>query len=67
MPRNKNRVIAIEDDGKYMDVQYVRENGEVVIGVFKRIGWALAPAEILNDVIKRLRSPVVGMTWTKPR
>ena len=67
MPRSKNRVLEIENDGEYMDVQFVRNNGEVVIGVFKLVGWAEAPAEIHNDVNRRLCSPVVGMTWTKPR
>ena len=45
----------------------MRENGEVVIGVFKLIGWAQAPAAIHDDVIKRLRTPVTAMTWSKPR
>jgi hypothetical protein len=67
MPRSKNRVLKIEDDGAYMDAQFVRENGEVVIGGFKRIGWAEAPAAMHNDVIKRLRRPVEAMTWPKPR
>jgi len=42
--RNKNRVIAIEDDGKYIEAQYVRENGEVVIGAYQRFGWPCIPA-----------------------
>ena len=40
MTRNKNRVLEIENDGEYIDVQFVRNNGEVVIGIFKRVGWA---------------------------
>ena len=67
MARNKNRVLEIEQDGEYIEAQFVRENGEVVIGVFKLIGWAQAPAAIHNDVIKRLRTPVTAMTWSKPR
>jgi hypothetical protein len=67
MARNKNRVLAIEADGEYMDVQFVRENGEVVIGIFKLIGWAEAPAAVHNDVIARLRRPVEAMTWPKRR
>jgi hypothetical protein len=67
MPRCKNLVLEIENDGEYMDVQFVRNNGEVVIGIFKLIGWAQAPAEFHNDVIRRLRSPAVAMTWSKSR
>ena len=63
----ENLILEIENDGEYMDVQFVRNNGEVVIGVFKLVGWAEGPAAFHNDVIRRLRTPVVGMTWTKPR
>jgi hypothetical protein len=57
-PRTKNRVVRIHDNGEYIDVQYVRDDGEVVIGMFQRFGWVKAPQSIVDDVNERLRRPV---------
>src|SRR5262245_8907468 len=67
MPRYQNVVTRISDDDQYIYAQFVRANGEVVVGQYKRVGWTLAPAAVHNDVIKRLRTPVVGMTWPTRR
>ena len=50
----RNQLALIENDGEYLRVQFVRKNGEVVIGMYKRFGWALPPkkwAEKLNKLI----------------
>jgi hypothetical protein len=60
MARNKNIVTLIEEDGEYIKAQFVRANGEVVIGDFKRIGWSKAPQAVVDDVTERLRSPAIS-------
>ena len=39
------KVVLLEDDGEFIDVQFMRKNGETVIGMYKRWGWAKPPAE----------------------
>jgi hypothetical protein len=67
MARTKNRIVNIEKDGDFIDAQFVRENGEVVIGMYKRFGWRKAPKAVEDDVNQRLRRPTEAMTWPKPR
>ena len=43
--RQYAKVVLIEDDGDFIDVQFVRANGEIVTGMYKRWGWARPPAD----------------------
>ena len=52
MPRSKNRVLAIREDGKWIDVQWQRENGEVVKGTFELQIWLWAPRVEREKVLK---------------
>jgi hypothetical protein len=45
----------------------VRENGEVVIGMYSRFGCSKAPQAINDDVIERLRSPAQSVVLTGRR
>jgi hypothetical protein len=65
--RNKNRITNIEDDGEYIEAQFVRKNGEVVIGVFKLIGWSKAPQAIHDEVTARMRRPAISTVLTGRR
>jgi len=58
--RNKNRITNIENDGDFIEAQFVRENGEVVIGMYERFGWARAPQAVLDDITERMRRPVIS-------
>ena len=60
MARSKNRITNIEDDGEYIEAQFVRKNGEVVIGAYKLFGWTKAPQAVVDDVTERLRRPVIS-------
>ena len=62
----RNIVTAIEKDGDDIDAQYAREDGEVLIGCYKRIGWKAAPQAVKNDINERLRLPP-SMTETTRR
>lgn len=43
------KVVLLEDDGDFVRVQFVRKNGETVIGMYKRWGWANPPADEAAD------------------
>ena len=48
-----------EKDGEYISVEYTREDGQRVIGDFKRIGWTQAPKEVIAEVNDALsRGPI---------
>ena len=62
MARSKNRVLSIDDpDGKFITVQLQLENGEVVIAGYKHVLWIQAPAELVEDVMRRLSNPPVAI------
>ena len=62
MARTKNRVLNIEDpDGRYIKVQLQLENGEVVIAGYKCVRWHQPPAEIRDDMNRRVSGPPVGV------
>ncbi len=54
-----HKVYNIEQDGDYLRFQFVREDGEIVIGCYKRIGWAWAPSEERAELVEMLSSPPV--------
>lgn len=60
-----NRVINIEKDGEYLTVQFVRENGELVIGEYRLIGWGYGPSEELAKVNRVLNS-LPSVTYGSP-
>ena len=55
--RDQNYIIGIDNNGEGMKIHYVRENGEVVIGEFMRVGWARPPKEVFDDTMQRLSNP----------
>ncbi len=62
-----NRVISIEKDGEYMSVQFERENGEVVQGAYRRIGWNLMPRSEAEDFHRRQALPPKRMYYRGQR
>lgn len=38
------KVVRIEEDGLSMRVQFARQNGEIVTGIYTLSGWASPPA-----------------------
>ena len=53
----RNQLALIENDGGYLRVQFVRKNGEVVIGMYKRWGWALPPKKWADKLNKLISAP----------
>lgn len=52
--RQYAKVVHVEEDGDFMQVQFIRRNGEKVIGIYKRCGWAAPPfdeAQKFKDIM----------------
>ena len=62
MARSKNRVLDIDQEnfGEYITAQIELDNGEVVIAGFQRSRWHRAPAEVNQDMMKRMSNGPVG-------
>ena len=61
------KVYDYEDDGDYLSVEFTRENGERVIGCYKRVGWSHGPAEFNADIERRLSLPAVAIHYPHTR
>jgi hypothetical protein len=48
------KVLWDEDDGEYLTVEFVRDNGERVVGGYKRIGWSQPPQAAFEDLPQRM-------------
>lgn len=49
------RILTWERDGEFLEVAFVREDGQEVIGLYKRWGWTQPPSEVVDDVLNTLR------------
>lgn len=58
--RHQAKVVAVENDGKYVTVEYTQENGERVIAGFKRFMWARPPAAVLKKLHEDDANPPVS-------
>jgi hypothetical protein len=63
----RNIVTAIENDGEDIQAQIVREDGEVVIGIYKLGGWARAPKAFDKDIMERIQHPPLTIVYTQRR
>ena len=62
-------IVAWEEDGKYLRLKYRQDDGQVVVAVMERIGWARPPAEELEEVMKILNAgpkAIVGRPGNRP-
>lgn len=55
--RHRCRVYSFHEDGEFVSVEYLQENGERVIANYHRRGWNKAPAAIVADTMRRLANP----------
>ena len=49
-------IVAWEEDGKYLRLKYRQDDGQVVVAIMKRIGWARPPAEELKEIMAILNA-----------
>ena len=61
----KPRVTNIEKNGEFVDVRFTRDDGEVVTGMYKLVGWRHPPRDVYDEVTAALRSPPVMVLRTK--
>lgn len=52
-----HKVTRIEKDGQFIRAQFVREDGEIVVGEFELIGWSWAPSKERAELVEMLSSP----------
>jgi len=59
-------IVLWESDGEYIDLRYKQDDGQEVVAIFQRIGWARPPADVMEEVMGALKAgpqTIVG----KPR
>ena len=54
------KLYSEEKDGEYISVEYTREDGQRVIGMFKRFGWKQGPREVVAEVNDALRGGYIA-------
>lgn len=52
-----HKVERLYNDGEYAVIQFVREDGEIVVGEFKLMGWSWAPSKERAELVEMLSSP----------
>lgn len=43
-----------EQDGEFIQVAFVRDNGERVTALYQRWGWVRPPSEVIEDTLNTL-------------
>jgi hypothetical protein len=56
LKKRKARVVGMEDNGKFVDVRFTRDDGERVVGCFELVEWAQPPAAVWNAMDERTRA-----------
>lgn len=59
------KVLRDEEDGNFMRVEFTRDNGERVVGIYKRFGWAQPPQAAADDLQRRMSQGF--STYVAPR
>ena len=52
-----HKVKRVYNDGECVVVQFVREDGEIVVGEFKLVGWSWGPSKERAELVEMLSSP----------
>lgn len=59
------KVLREENDGVFLDVEFVNANGERVVGIYKRFGWGCPPKAAAEDLQRRMSQGF--STYSSPR
>ena len=49
-------IVSWENDGKFFRIKYRQDDGQVVVAIVKRIGWARPPAEEMVKIMAALKA-----------
>lgn len=55
LEKHRPVVTRISENGESLAVQFTRDNGERVSGVFSLTGWGFPPAELMHQALERDR------------
>ena len=47
--KRQPRAYGFEEDGEFLSVEFTRNNGERVVGIYQMIGWACAPEAVIYE------------------
>ena len=64
--RRRGRVKSYEGDGDWIEVEFTRDNGERLIGVYKRTSWTRAPRELLWQIHNANATGYESIHWPGP-
>jgi hypothetical protein len=59
------KAFDFKQDGETCRVEFTRDNGERVIAIYTRMGWARPPAEVAADYDRRLNQPPQTILYPK--
>lgn len=62
-------ILLSENDGEYIDLRYKQDDGQEVVAIFQRIGWARPPADVMEEVMGALKAgpqTIVGRQGPRP-
>jgi hypothetical protein len=66
MPKKRDKVLRIEEDGQYITAQFQISTGEWVVADFKLIGWRRCPAAIGAEFDKVINAPPLVTYGRRP-
>jgi hypothetical protein len=62
-------IVSWDNDGEIFRVRYTQDDGQKVIAIVKRIGWATPPADVMEEVMDALKAgpqTIVGRQGPRP-
>ena len=62
-------IISWDNDGEIFRVRYTQDDGQVVVAMVERFGWAKPPAEFLKEAMKAIKAgpkATVGRQGPRP-
>jgi hypothetical protein len=67
LKRFRGKVLAYENDGQYVRLEFNRDNGERVIAEYELVGWSRPPAVLAAELDRRLNMPPVTVVSSRRR
>jgi hypothetical protein len=62
-------IVSWDNDGEIFRVRYTQDDGQKVIAIVKRVGWAIPPADVMEEVMGALKAgpqTIVGRQGPRP-
>jgi hypothetical protein len=62
-------IVSWDNDGEIFRLRYTQDDGQKVVAIVKRVGWAIPPADVMEEVMDALRAgprTIVGKPRRQP-